>query len=163
MLAREAEDHLRYNRWATLRLLDAYLRVGAADATRATGGSFASLRDNLLHILWVDHLWLARLHGSPPPPQPEPDRYPDAAALRLEWEPLLQRWVTTASQWTDAELAQVVRYHNSEGRDCESTVQQIVLHLVNHDTYHRGQLAHRMRALGIQPPATDLIVYTRGY
>ena len=163
MLAREAEDHLRYNRWATLRLLDAYGHVGAADAARASGGSFPSLRDNLLHILWVDHLWLARLHGSPPPQPPAPQRYPDAAALRLEWEPLLQHWLDTASQWADPELTQVVRYRNSKGEDCESTIEQIVLHLVNHDSYHRGQLAHRMRELGLTPPSTDLIVYYRGF
>jgi uncharacterized damage-inducible protein DinB len=161
MLAKEAHDHLRYNRWATLRLLEAFTHVGAAAATAAGPGSFATLRDNFLHVLWVDHLWLARLRGGAAPPQPDSARYPDAAALRLAWEPLLQHWIEAAAAWVDAELAQVVRYRNTRGDDCTSTIQQIVLHLVNHDSYHRGQIAHRLRALGIAPPSTDLIVWYR--
>ena len=81
-----------------------------------------------------------------------------AAALAAEHADLYQRLVDGASA---EQLARRVAYRNSAGRDFRSRVSDIVTHVAMHGSYHRGQIARRLRSAGLEPPYTDFIQYTR--
>ncbi|MQA90344.1 MAG: hypothetical protein GEU90_08915 [Gemmatimonas sp.] len=59
------------------------------------------------------------------------------------------------------DLQRVVAYQNTAGAAFESTFWQMARHVVNHSSYHRGQVATLLRQLGHRPPATDLIAFFR--
>ena len=61
----------------------------------------------------------------------------------------------------DTELDRVVRYRNFKGEDHASPLWQLMRHMVNHSTYHRGQITTMLRQLGHEAVSTDLVVYYR--
>jgi len=152
MTADEARDHVRYSTWASRRLLDAALKLDAEQQHRDVGVSHKSVHATLAHILSGDRIWLSRIVGQPIEPE---------GALEVEWPEIGRRWEQLAEGWNDSDLERVVDYKQSSGREFDSTVREIVLHVVNHATLHRGQVMAIFRQLGIAPPPTDLIFYYR--
>ena len=82
-------------------------------------------------------------------------------AVETIWPEIQRRWEAWALSQTDADLAKDVSYKLMDGSAGQSPAWQIVLHVVNHGTLHRGQVMAMLRQRGIAPPATDLIYYYR--
>ncbi len=61
----------------------------------------------------------------------------------------------------DRQVTEVLRYSNSQGEEFENTIEQILLHVANHGTYHRGQIAWIMRERDLEPIPTDFIFLRR--
>ena len=153
MTAEEARTHIRYSGWASRRLLDAALKLDPEQLDREMNVSHHSLRATLQHIHSADRAWSYRVLGVAPEPPADP--------LEVDWPRVQQKWERWSDGLTDADLARVVAYQDWKGNPHESAVWQIVLHVVNHATLHRGQVMAMMRQLGVAPPATDLIFYYR--
>lgn len=141
-------DHLA---WADERVLD---------GLRAAPGSDPRALELFAHVLGAEHVWLSRLHQRPPRHAVWPTlSLDDCAALAAENIADLRSVVEHA---TPADLAREVPYTNSAGRAFRSTVEDIVLHVALHGTYHRGQVALVVRASGGEPAPTDFIAFVRG-
>ncbi len=156
MTADEARKHIRYSTWASRRLMDAALALDAEQRHRAMNVSHKSVHDTLAHILMADRIWLARVSGrvlSNPMEQTE--------AVEAEWPRVQQQWEALADAWNEADLVRVVVYKDMKGNPYETPLWQIVMHVVNHATLHRGQVMAMFRQLGVAPPPTDLIFYYR--
>jgi uncharacterized damage-inducible protein DinB len=152
MTASEARKHLAYSEWASRRMLDAVMALPAEQRERDLGSSHKGLLDTLAHIVFADRIWFHRALGTPTP---------EAEAVEVEWPRLWRQWADLAAGWTDAELAQVIEYKDLRGAPRDSRLGEIVMHVVNHATAHRGQVAAMLRQMGVDPPQTDLIVYYR--
>ncbi len=112
--------------------------------------------ERLCHILMADRVWLARVTGrvlANPREQTEP--------VETEWPRILEQWEALANTWTDTDLASVITYKDLKGTPYQTPLWQIVLHVVNHATLHRGQVMAMFRQLGVAPPSTDLIFFYR--
>lgn len=156
MTASEARTHLRYSSWASQRLIDAALALNAELLHRDLGVPNKSVHGTLAHILMADRVWLARITGvvlANPRAQTEP--------VETEWPRVLKQWETLADSWTDSDLAAVITYKDMQGNPHQSPLHQIVMHVVNHATLHRGQVMAMFRQLGVAPPPTDLIFFYR--
>lgn len=152
MTAEEARTHIRYSGWASRRLLDAALQLDPEQLHREMNVSHKSLHETLSHIHKADRAWLQRVTRSTIE-QPEP--------LETAWPQIQQAWEDWAAKLTDADLDRVIDYQDFRGNPHQSKLKEIVLHLVNHATLHRGQVMAMFRQLGLQPPQTDLIFYFR--
>ena len=135
-----------YDEWANREVL-AGLRSAGKDVPR-------SLRW-MGHILAAEEVWLSRLRRDGTKPAVWPERSLDdcekvAATLGNAWRTLL-------SSASEDDLARSVDYTNSKGEAFSSTVGDILMHVVMHSAYHRGQIASDMRAAGIEPAYTDFI------
>jgi len=148
----EARTHLRYSGWASRRLLDAALALDSEMLHREMKVSHKSMYDTLAHIHGADRIWLARVLGSPIT-QDEP--------LEVAWPEISRRWVEFADSMNESDLTRIISYKDLRGNDHQTPLWQIVLHVVNHATIHRGQAMAMFRQLGVAPPATDLIFYYR--
>jgi uncharacterized damage-inducible protein DinB len=156
MTAVEARLHLRYSAWASRKLVEAVRAVPDADLERPAGVSHSSLLGTLAHILWADWLWFTRVV--------EPMEKPAQTRLALEtaWPELQDKWIAWAERANDAEVNRIVEYKSIlDGQMARTPVWQIVLHLVNHATLHRGQVMAMLRQAGMAPPHTDLMNYYR--
>jgi uncharacterized damage-inducible protein DinB len=150
-----------YNAWADRRTLEACAALTSEQFTRELGGSFPSVRDTLVHILWGEWLWLERWHGrshGPEPPWPQPR---DFAELRSRWPDVERGLRDFAAGLTPSDLERVIEYRRTTGSVFRQPLQPMLQHLVNHGTYHRGQVAMMLRQLGGVPLATDYIVFER--
>ncbi len=151
-----------YNYWATHRVLDAVAALTPEQFTHDLGSSFRSVRDTLSHVHGAEWIWLSRLHGESPTSGLPHDRFTDVPAVRAAWagtEAGYRAWAASAD--ADA-LDRVLDYRLLSGQATASRVGHILQHVVNHGTYHRGQLTTMLRQLDAAPPASlDLIAYHR--
>jgi uncharacterized damage-inducible protein DinB len=153
MTTEDARTHLRYSGWASRRLLDAALQLPPDDLHRDLKVSHKSLFETLNHIHFADRIWLCRVLGEP--------YEPAQGALEVEWPKLQRRWEEWADSPGAADLDRIIFYKDLKGNSHQAPLWQIILHLVNHATLHRGQVMAMMRQLGAVPPPTDLIFYYR--
>lgn len=151
--------HLRYTAWASARIVDAASRLSPEELTRDFKSADRSVLGTLVHVYGADRVWLARIEGRPPGPIVDPERDLHLSVLHQEWPALMARWQTWADTLTDS--ASSASYLDLQGRPHATPHWQIVLHVVNHGTHHRGQASAMIRAMGHAPPPLDLIRYYR--
>ena len=152
---REVGKLLAYNRWANARVLETVSALAPDAYARPTGGSFESLHATLVHLYGAEWIWLARSQGESPPALPSPADIPTLDALKERWRAFEGRLEAFAGELTDRQLFGSVRYVNFVGETWTYTLDDILFDLVNHSTYHRGQVATLLRQLGGTPLSTD--------
>lgn len=157
MTVSEAVGHLRYSGWASRRLLDAAKKLSPDDLTRVVGISHGSILGTLSHVHFADRIWYSRVVD----PNEAVIRESDLATLEREWPAIQQKWEAWAEGLQDADLGRMVACKSPDGIAYQIAAEKAVLHLVNHDTLHRGQVMGMIRQLGIPPPPTDLMMYYR--
>jgi uncharacterized damage-inducible protein DinB len=150
-----------YNSWANRRTLDGCAALTDEQFTRDLNSSFRSVRDTLAHVCEVEWLWLERWHGrSANSLRPGTD-FPTLNSLRQRWnevEPNLNAYVNALKP---EDLSRVVEHKTTKGILQSAPLWQMLQHLVNHGTYHRGQVATMLRQLGATPNSSDLIFFYR--
>ena len=156
MTSVEASLHLSYSAWASRKLVEAVRAVPDGDFEKPVGVSHSSLLGTLAHILWADWLWSTRVVE----PMEKPGR--TRKVLETVWPELQTKWVTWAEHASDAEINGVVEYKSIlDGQVARTPACQIVLHVVNHATLHRGQVMGMLRQTGLAPPHIDLMNFYR--
>ncbi len=151
-----------YNYWARDRVLEAAARLTPEQYGRDLGSSFGSVQGTLVHVYSAEWIWCERLHGRSPRQPLDASNLQTVDVLRAEWTALERLWRSYVAEAGEAGIDRVYDYSLLSGRASRSAFWQIVQHVVNHGTYHRGQVTTMMRQLGAQPPqATDLIAFYR--
>lgn len=150
-----------YHYWARDRMLAAVAALTPAQYMQPMGGSFGSVRDTLNHVYGAEVLWLRRWHGESP--AAFPTAMPETlGALQSAWSSQEAAMRAFLDGLGDDELQRVIAYRNLAGIPGESALWEMLAHVVNHATYHRGQVTTLLRLHGAEPPAsTDLIAYFR--
>jgi uncharacterized damage-inducible protein DinB len=151
-----------YHYWATYRLLDAVEPLDADRFTRDLHSSFPSVRDTLSHLHSAEWIWLSRLRGHSPTAFLPHDRFREPADARRAWretEADMRDYVAAAD---DARLAAILGYRLLNGQPGATPVGKVLQHVVNHGTYHRGQVTTMLRQLGAAAgKPQDLIAFYR--
>jgi uncharacterized damage-inducible protein DinB len=157
----DLETLVEFHYWATRRVLDAVEPLSGDQFTRDLGNSFPSVRDTLAHLYGADWIWCSRWQGESPSALPDPTLFPDLASLRTAWdehEPVLR---AVLKRFGEVGVDQPIEYTRNGVRQAQPFAQTFQ-HLVNHGTYHRGQVITMLRQLGVNgPPTTDLIAFFR--
>ncbi|MEO5926657.1 MAG: DinB family protein [Bryobacteraceae bacterium] len=157
MTANEAQRLIRYTGWASRKVLSAALQVPLEELERPNAVSHGSIAGTLAHIYLADRVWLERITQANVPLVWDASLSEAAEA----WPGIQQGWEGWADSVTDAELDRSVSYKSIAGNVGQNKAGEIVTHVVNHATLHRGQVVGMLRQLGIKPPATDFIYYLR--
>lgn len=150
-----------YNSWANHRILDACAALSGEQFTRDLGSSFRSVRDTLTHILGAEWVWLERWHGRLPSGLPPGSEFSDLEALRNRWAGIERDLHDYVASLTAEDLTRNIQVKTFAGQVFSQPHWQMLQHLVNHGTYHRGQVTTLLRQLGAKPVSTDLIGFYR--
>lgn len=149
----------QYNRWANVQVLDASSKLTEAQFTRDLSSGHRSVRDTLAHILAAEWIWHRRWNGISPKALFNPLDFPNVGALRVKWADVEREQTEFVTAVTDESLERVIAYVNTKGEEWEYTLCQMMQHVVNHSSYHRGQVATMLRQLGAEPAPTDFLVF----
>ncbi len=151
--------HIDYTRWASFRLVEAAAQLTPEQLNRDFGTADKSVLGSLVHVFAADRVWIGRIHGNPPAKFIDPEKDMHLDVLLSEWPALLDQW----KEWLTglADVNAKISYKDLKGNPYETPAWQIVLHVVNHGTHHRGQVQGFLRAMGITPKPLDLIAYYR--
>jgi len=147
----------RYNYWARDRQLEACAALTEEQFLRPIGGSFPSIRDTLGHLVLVEWIWLERFLGCSPRAVPPVDDFATLAAVTDRWK------LEEAHMWeylgglNDAALEHVETYVSTRGQTWSYALWRMMTHLLNHQSYHRGQVTNHLRQLGLKPPPVDFL------
>jgi uncharacterized damage-inducible protein DinB len=150
-----------YNAWANHRALEASSALQPEEFTRTMGSSFSSVRDTLAHIYGGEWVWLERFQGRSPASLPDVAQFADLASLRTRWNEHETQLLKFARGLSQADLDRVMEYKTLKYGVYKNPLWQSMQHLVNHGTYHRGQVTTMLRQLGAQPILTDLMHFYR--
>jgi len=161
-------DHFRqfaaYNAWANARLYEAALDLPDEAYRRHIGVFFGSLQGTLNHLLLTDRLWLKRLTGQGDiPPRLDAMLYEDRRELTRARIAEDARLRATVEAYDDAALGSEITYRTTSGVEYTQRLADILAHMFNHQTHHRGQAHSALSILtGREPPPLDLLLFQRG-
>jgi uncharacterized damage-inducible protein DinB len=153
-------QHIDYTVWASRRILDAAASLTPEELIRDFGTADKSVLGTMLHIWGGDLVWIERMHGTSLTKRPY-DEHATLATLQAEWPRVWERWQNYVALLTEESAEADIVYTTFKGLPYRTPVWQIVLHVVNHGTHHRGQAAGFIRTLGKTPPVLDIIEYYR--
>jgi uncharacterized damage-inducible protein DinB len=158
MTPQEARRLIHYSGWASRKLLDAAQELTPEQRNADTGISHRSIASTIAHIYLADRIWHQRIQGVDQPLNWK-STLEDVEADIAQLQSAREAWIDQAE---DAELDRVVAYKSIlVTGEHSNTVAEIITHVVNHATLHRGQIMGMIRQLGIAPPPTDFILYLR--
>lgn len=148
-----------YNRWENAKNLMVASRLDNQAFTCELGNSFSSVRDTLVHILGAEWIWLERWNGRSPKALPSSAELPTLAAITARWRQVEEGQNSLLQGLRAADLSAAVSYVNPRGETWTYPLGQQMLHVLNHSSYHRGQITTLLRQLGAEPVSTDLLLY----
>lgn len=153
---------LDYHYWARDRLLDALEPLTADEFNRDLGSSFQSIRETIVHTYAAEGAWHSRWQGKSPTTLMTSDAFPDVAALRSAWQAHEAKMRAFVEQIGDEGITRVIEYKLLNQQAGASPFWQMLQHVVNHASYHRGQVTTMLRQMGAKPPKSmDMIAFYR--
>jgi uncharacterized damage-inducible protein DinB len=152
----------RYHRWATEKLFDSVALLTEEQYRKESGLFFGSVHGTLNHLLLVDQLWLSRIDGQPYPVN-DLSHEIETEAKSLETALLNQcdLWFKTCAAMTDRRLTQMVKYRNTAGEPSRIKADDLLMHVFNHGTHHRGQISAVLVEFGVPVPEMDYYYFVQ--
>ncbi|MEP6617507.1 MAG: DinB family protein [Ginsengibacter sp.] len=155
------QQYAAYNIWANKRILEAVSQLSEDQINQEIVSSFPSVYKTLLHLMEVEKAWWERVKLA---------EHPSLSGwFNGNFDELSKKLIELSTQWhdwiqqtNDVNIMHVFAYQNSKKEHFKQPVYEVVLHLFNHQTFHRGQVVMMLRQLGVtRIPATDFSVFTR--
>ena len=147
----QVRDAFEYTAWADRRSVEVARSVPADGYVFEQDISLGSVHKVLVHMLAVQELWLARWKGAPPARMADVTDYPTLAAVEERWPAVHAELTAFVAGQTPASLAGSVSYRNSRGEAFSLPLGELMLHVADHATYHRGQLNSMAKRAGGKP------------
>ena len=153
-----------YERDVTLKVI-ASLRTAQSQIEQGGGAAmspaFIRALEIFAHMQAARQVWLSRVDSAVAPPA---EVFPVGWSLERcerEAEALGEEWARLISSLPRTGLDTEIEYTSTEGARYSSALADILSHVVNHGSYHRGQIARLIAECGAEPPVTDFIVWSR--
>jgi uncharacterized damage-inducible protein DinB len=154
--------HLNYNAWANQKIVEFLADADDKLLDTEIKSSFPSIRKTLMHIWGAQEIWLLRLQGQSLSKWPAQDFTGDTNELLSAFVANSQELAIFAASKDAAFLQSRIDYKNMAGQEFSSGVDEILFHVVNHGTFHRGQIITMLRELGFTSfESQDLITFLR--
>jgi len=162
MKLQDLRTMLDYHYWARDRLLDALEPLAPDQLNRDLGSSFKSIRETVVHTYAAEWAWHSRWQGNSPTSLLPAEQFPDVASLRRAWSQHEAEMREFLDRIGEDGVSRVFEYKLLNGQAGASPLWQMLQHVVNHASYHRGQVTTMLRQLGATPAKPmDMIAYYR--
>jgi uncharacterized damage-inducible protein DinB len=148
-----------FNRWANGEIVAALRPCPAGDLGRDMQTSHGSILGTLVHVMWSEWIWLRRWLGESPKRVVAVDEFSGLDAVVAAWDKIESERAEFVARLTESDLAARISYENLRGETWTYSLAHMMQHVVNHSSYHRGQIVALLRQIGSVPPATDFLVY----
>jgi uncharacterized damage-inducible protein DinB len=146
-----------YGRWATGKTLESAAVLDPEEFVKPIGGSFGSVQGTLAHLYGADWVWLERFQGRSPSSLPGAESLASLTTIRERWDPVHRGLRELVESLAPGRLAEPLTYVNFAGQTWTYPVGEALVHVANHGTYHRGQVATLLRQLGKKAASTDYL------
>jgi len=156
----EITQLMAFNRWANQWFFEALSQLPAEQYGRDLQSSHGGIHGTLAHIIGVERGWLSRWQGKNEAGTAATNQLHSLAELRAFWEDVCDEMGQFLAALDDRKLQATLTTTARTGSHTTS-YWQMIQHVVDHSTYHRGQIVTMLRQLGVMPPSTGLIRFYR--
>jgi len=151
-----------FNTWANTRILNFVAAAGEDRAEMIQVSSFPSIRKTVLHILDAQTIWMSRLEGESPLVWPLTEFAGSTLDACKQLVESSREFETFTARLSEQDLTATIDYKTIKGDPFRNTIVHILMHVMNHGTFHRGQLITLLRGAGFTDLAsTDMIAFFR--
>lgn len=151
-----------YNRWATEKILESAAKLNSSQFVEKNSCSHGSLRGLLVHILSAEQIWRLRCQEGISPGQfIDENLFPALSSL---WKCFTEEQNLTSNYLAALDVKQLhktIVYRTTKGTECRNVLWHVLLHLINHGTHHRSEIAELLSRYGSSPGDLDFILYLR--
>ena len=161
MTLSEIKTLIDFDRWASERILEIVAGLPQDQYSKSLNSSHGGIRGTLVHSYSADWVWLERWKGNSPSTPVREEDFPEFPLLKSKWDALRAERDEYISSLTEEKLQAELSYKDIRGNAYSQPLWQLVQHVVNHSTYHRGQVVTMLRQVNVKPVATDLVAYYR--
>ncbi len=148
-----------YVYWANGRYLAVADGLSDEQLHRELGHSWDSVHATLVHMMSSERVWLGRWHGSSPAGHLDPADFPSVASVRSAWAGTEKEMRLFIDSQKADDLLAVITYSNFRGETFHVPLWQMLMHVANHETHHRGELAAMFALMQIPHPEDEVIQY----
>ena len=155
------EEYTQYNIWANEIIISFIKQLSPEQFNKEQLSSFTTIRKTVEHMAGAEHIWLKRIKGYPDQGN-KATSLEDISSLTDFWIDQSKQFAEKIKEADESRLLEIISYKNLKGIPFETSLYKITMHVMNHSTYHRGQLVTMLRAVGFTDlSSTDLITYYR--
>lgn len=155
-------QYAAYNVWANQRIVDCIENLADDQINREINSSYKTIYATLAHLWDAESIWWQRIKLQEIQEWPSPAFTGSVLELCNNLMKQSKQWKEWVDLATEAALEHEFIYRNSKKEQFKQPVSDVLLHLFNHQSYHRGQLITMFRQVGVeQVPGTDLIAFLR--
>lgn len=148
---------VEYNIWAN-RLMGKQIESLSPELfDKPLAGSFGSIKATITHVMESDWLWMNRFKGIPLAKVPA-WQLDNAADIYREWK-IVQEDMLSVARTLAVDKNKMIAFVTRKGMHYELPFEDLIIHIANHGTYHRGQLTDMIRVVGGQPVSTDYFIF----
>jgi uncharacterized damage-inducible protein DinB len=148
-----------YSYWANQRYLKVAESLNRDQLNKPQGHSWGDVHSVLLHMLSSETVWLKRWNGEAPTHHLDPAGYPTVAAVKSAWAQAEADMRAFIGSQTEQSLQAIVAYSNFAGEKFRVPLWQMLMHVANHETHHRGELAAMFAVMQVPHPEDEVIQY----
>ena len=152
---------LEYTVWANHRVMRVAATLAPDDFKRDLGSSHGGVRGTLTHMMGAEWIWLERFKGVSPTRALDESEFADIVALRDRWTLIEDHRADWFRSLREADAAAPVEVRTLAGVAYRTPLWQLLQHVANHSSYHRGQVITMLRQLGARTVSTDLLFWDR--
>lgn len=146
-----------HNYWARDRQLQTCQKLTEEQFCRPMGSSFTSIRDTLVHLMAVEWIWLERWRGQGPTTLWDPASFPTLTSIQSRWVVEEKAMREYLSELDDNVIQQSLTIVSTRGQSWTFPLWRMMMHLLNHQSYHRGQITTLLRQMDVVPPKVDFL------
>ena len=150
-----------FNSWADNRIFDAVIAMPSGKVMQDLKSSHGGIHGTLVHLVGSEKMWLSRWTGKPDAAFLTSVDVPTVEAVRNAWVAVGFETAKFLGAMTDRKLQDTFTMKTSKGDTYTHIYWQAFQHMVDHCSYHRGQIVSMMRQQGTAPPTTGLINFYR--
>ena len=161
MTAQEMRQLFAYNAWATNKFFDTLGPMAHDQLIKEMHTSHSSIFNTLTHLVGAEKIWYSRWTGGAVEPFLKAESVPSLAALKELWTKVGFDIAKFIASVTDKKLLELFEMKTSKGEVFAQIYWQAMLHVIDHSTYHRGQIVAMLRQMDVVPPSTGMIGFFR--
>ncbi len=154
--------HLQFNAWANGKIVEILKNLDESLLDKELKSSFPTIRKTLYHIWDAELIWFKRIKGEQATTWPSEDLDETFAGALNSFLKTSEELTNFVSMKDKLFLEKRISYTNTKGLSFSNNIEDILYHVVNHSSFHRGQLITMLSELGeTKFPPQDLIAYLR--
>jgi len=155
-------DYTKYNYWANKKICDLLMTLDDSILEKDIDSSFRTIKDTVYHIWGAEWIWYLRVYDSSKIESPIKNFNGSFKEAVVSFHKASLDMIKMVDEKEDADFEREILYHNLAGQGFTNKLYEIIMHCMNHSTFHRGQITTMLRTAGITNLfSTDLITYYR--